>query len=325
VGQPAAAQVQQSSDTLFQQGVDLERNGRLEEACEKYRQSQELLPRGGSALHLANCLELKRDFVAAWSAYHGALDFAKRDQRADRVELIEKRLAALEAKVGFVELVLPATAATERVVMLDGRALTDEMSHAPIPVLPGEHLLSVEQPQRARWQASVFVEPGGRKRVEVPALEEKRTTAERTQASPPTKPTSTAAEASRRAESKTAPGAGGGSTQRTLGWVTAGVGVVGVGVGSYFGLRAFSKKAESDDAIENGSCFEQCHEAWNDGRSAATVSNVAFAVGAAAIGAGTLLLLTSEGSSESAAKGARLVVEAGAGSRAGALHLRGRW
>ncbi len=89
------------------------------------------------------------------------------------------------------------------------------------------------------------------------------------------------------------------STAHTLGWVSLGVGVVGVGVGSYFGLRTFSKKSDADShcgrAIGQSDatlCDAQGVDLRNQAHTAATISTVGFAVGAVGVGAGIVLLLT---------------------------------
>jgi serine/threonine-protein kinase len=75
-----------------------------------------------------------------------------------------------------------------------------------------------------------------------------------------------------------------------------GAGVIGLGVGSYFGLKAMSNATDARRICPEGLCNEQRGQALaDDARSAARVSNVAFALGAAGVAAGAILYLTLPG------------------------------
>lgn len=92
-----------------------------------------------------------------------------------------------------------------------------------------------------------------------------------------------------------------GSGPGALTWVALGVGVVGVGAGSYFGLRAFSKKSERDDNCAGSVCNDRGLAADEDGRDAGTLSTVSFAVGALGLGTALVLWLTADDPPPSAA------------------------
>jgi serine/threonine-protein kinase len=94
-------------------------------------------------------------------------------------------------------------------------------------------------------------------------------------------------------------------TARTLGFVAGGLGLVSVGVGSYFGLKAFSRWNARNQACESG-CTAEAKTAGDEAESAATVSTVGFAAGAASLGVGLVLILTSSSAKEPQAPSARV-------------------
>jgi hypothetical protein len=112
--------------------------------------------------------------------------------------------------------------------------------------------------------------------------------------------------------------------QRTVAIGVGAAGVVGVAVGSAFGLIA---KSKNDQALEPANCrtSTQCSTSGltltDDARSAATVSTVAFIAGGAAIATGAVLWFTAPHGGSGAAVRARPVL---AGS-SGGLVVDGAW
>jgi hypothetical protein len=95
---------------------------------------------------------------------------------------------------------------------------------------------------------------------------------------------------------------GGAWTQRSTGLVIAGVGAVGLGVGAFYGLRAFAKWDERDSGCEGGVCKDAASAAGEDAERAATISNVAFGIGAITLGLGALVYFTAEDPPEAMAR-----------------------
>jgi hypothetical protein len=93
---------------------------------------------------------------------------------------------------------------------------------------------------------------------------------------------------------------GDGDGQRTAGWLVGGAGVVAVGVGAVFGLFAASKSSEqkSDCSPAPGACtnWAGANSAHSSAIRDGAISDVAFAVGGAALATGLVLLLTAPGS-----------------------------
>jgi hypothetical protein len=91
----------------------------------------------------------------------------------------------------------------------------------------------------------------------------------------------------------TAPIVDRGRARRTWGYAVGGLGLVGLGVGAYFGLAArssWSKAKEACPARDN--CSDSAVRLSTDARTEANISTIAFVAGGAAILGGTILILT---------------------------------
>jgi len=100
-----------------------------------------------------------------------------------------------------------------------------------------------------------------------------------------------------------------------LGIVLGGVGLVGIGVGTYFGLRTFSQQSVVEENCDDRYCNQEGLEAEQEARRAAPVSTIAFAAGGALLAGGVVLLLLSSG--EPDAPDARVVRKGAHAARAG--------
>jgi hypothetical protein len=92
----------------------------------------------------------------------------------------------------------------------------------------------------------------------------------------------------------------GGGGRRTAGFVIGGVGVVALGVGGFFGLRAFSKWGDRNDHCVGG-CDSTAKTAGNDAKTAATISNIGIGLGVVAVGVGTYMVLSAKSASQPSA------------------------
>jgi hypothetical protein len=77
--------------------------------------------------------------------------------------------------------------------------------------------------------------------------------------------------------------------QRTAALIVGGVGVVGIGIGSIFGLQALSKKSSAHDVCPDRCADQSGVSKWNDAVSAGKISTVGFVIGGVGLaGAATL-------------------------------------
>ena len=94
-----------------------------------------------------------------------------------------------------------------------------------------------------------------------------------------------------------------GSGQRTVAYVLLGVGVVGLGAGTIFGLMASSRWNSSQKECSVASCpdHDSAVSDKNSATSSALVSTVSFIAGGAALTAGAVLYFTAPSRSSSGA------------------------
>ncbi len=294
-----------AAEALFTEGRRLMDAGRYSEACPKFESSQRLDPGVGTMLNLAECYEKTGRTASAWAEFREVISAAKAAESKEREELARQRAAALESKLARLTIALsPAAAATRGIeVRRDGLLVDSGELSSPIPVDPGKHVVEATAPGKLKWYTTVELSAdGAREAVTVPALE---AMSSQRSAAPLVRDESTAR-------------SGGGSTRKTAGLIVAGVGVVGVGLGSVFGLRASSKLSEAKRHCSSypSVCDEGAKDPDAQAKSAATLSTVFFIAGGAALATGAVLWLTAGSQHDSS-----VAVGVGAGS----LLMKGRF
>jgi hypothetical protein len=273
---------------LFEQGRELMLRQKYAAACAKLAESQRLDPAAGTLLNLAVCHEAEGKTATAWSEFNDALTLARRDGRADRVALATQRIEKLEPVLSRLTIRVAEAARVEGlVVRLDGSSVGAAVFGTGMPVDPGTHVIEASAPGRESWRTAIEVgDSADRKLVEIPALA-RRAAAPGTAAPPLGTAPSSDAPADR----------GDGGSQRAIGYVVGGVGLVGIGVGSYFGLRAFALWDDRNRHCTPAGCDPEGVEAGQDAERAAMFSNLGIGLGLAAAGIGAYLVL-SAGSGE---------------------------
>jgi hypothetical protein len=304
--QKAAAQV------LFERGRALVEQGRFAEACPSFAESQKLDPGIGTMLWLADCYENNGQSASAWATFkEAAAAAAQSHDKREHVAL--ERAQSLEPKLPRLMIVVPSEAASQGLVVeRDGVALGPMQWGLPVPVDPGVHSLTAKAPDHTPWTTTVQLPARAETlQVTIPVLEG---------AAPPVAPPVPAAApgaiGALSTETRSAPG----STQRTLGIVLAGAGVIGAGIGTYFSFHA---KSTYDGSNTSGHCQgNQCDAVGKQDRSdafaQATIATVAIGAGAAALVGGAVLFLA-------APKGGPATVGFAPGPHGGTLHLAVDW
>lgn len=275
---------QAASQALYDEARKLVAAKDFAAACPKFKASYDMDPGGGTLLNLADCYENEGKTALAWTTFKDALVAAQQDGNQARIEFAKTHIASLEQSLAYVTLDVPNDARIDGlVVSIDGTPLATAAWGLALPVDPGKHVVRAEAAGHAPFERSFEVSKAGqREAVSVPVL---------------------AASGSGDVPGAAKP-AGGGSTVRTLGWVAGGAGVVALGVGSYFGLKAFSDWGDRNDACKGG-CTPEAKAAGSRASDAATLSTVLFAVGAGAVGVGAILILTSGGGEQTKAAAPR--------------------
>lgn len=296
-----------SAEALFREGKQLMAEGKYELACPKLRASYDADPATGALLAVAICFEKAGKTASSWAAYTEVAARARRERQTERESTARKRAQELESKLSRLTVEVGAKAA--RVpglrVLRDGELVPSGGWNSAVPIDPGEHVVEATATDHKSWKQTLSVKPNGdRVAITVPELE--------TEASvPPPKLDARPHEKRSPREPGVAVSEEGRSSLRTWAYVAGGVGLVSVGVGSYFGLRAISKNGESEDDCSGNVCGEAGSRSRNDARSAGTVSTFAFVAGGALLATGVTLFLIGKPNQERPA--ARV--------RVGAAHL----
>jgi hypothetical protein len=216
---------------------------------------------------------------------------------------------------------------------VDGEKLPDALGGTPVEIDPGPHVLTFDADGLPQGRQTVVVTEGDKGRhvhVVLGAQRDKRGHDDdgSSQTAAPAPSASSGASSSDSgspsSSSSVAPEAAStgstGSGQRTGGLVLLGAGVVGLGVGSVFGLLAHSTYDHALQKECNGNPDTCSPQGKLDGQSAHTqalVSTVAFAVGGAAALAGMIVYFT--------APSGNVNVGANVGGGVAALQVGGRW
>lgn len=282
----AADPEKMAAEALYQEAKKLSQAGKHQEACAKFAESHRIDPAIGTLLYLADCHEQAGRTASAWAAFREAESLAKRGGQSDRAAAAAKRAEALEPRLLRLTVSVPAPA-PGLVVRSDGAPLGAALFGAAVPVDPGEHVVEASAPGKKPFRATVTLDATS-KTVNVPALEDEARPAPPAASSAPPPPASTAVSSS--VPDKPAPPPA--PRDRTLAYVSLGVGGVGLVVGGIFGARAMSKWSASRDECRDGNvCTRKGLSDIDSAKSAATLSTVASAVGVIGLGVGGALLL----------------------------------
>lgn len=312
---PAAAQTRAAdkatAEALFRDAKQLMRKKEYAEACRKLEESQRLDPQHGTLLNLAVCHAREGKTASAWGEFQEALAVAREAKRRDRIRLAETELRKLEPRLSRLTIRVSERAERPGLKVTRGGAEVPSAAWGTaVPVDPGTIELAAEAPGYERWTRTVEIEERRDVEIEVPAI---------AALPPPPKPKPKPKPAPKEIES--------GGLTRTLAYVAGGVGVVGIGVGSYFGLRAISKGNESEEHCKEKLCDARGVELDDQASTAATISNVGFGVGVLGLATGVTLFVISQPDGPEAAprtpSAVTVVPAIGAGS-SGVL-LSGAW
>jgi hypothetical protein len=284
---------------LFEEGLKLMDKGNYGEACPKLAQSQELAPSGGTLLNLASCYEKNRQHASAWLRYKEAAERASSAKKRDMEKLALERAKKIEARLAKLTIVVHEPVAGLQ-VRRNGRPVADAELGVATPIDPGNYHIEASAPGRKSFSTDVEVaDKAQNQSVEIPSL------APTASATPLAAPMSAGTDA-RQEHPAGPPPHSRGTTQRALGVGIGVVGIVGLGVGTYFGLRA---KSKNDDAsahcVGDTRCDSTGIELDDQARTSATVSTIAFAAGGGLLALGTIVYLAAP-SGNSATAGLRV-------------------
>ena len=234
----------------------------------------------GALLNLALCHEKEGKLASAWGEYRQALVEARRAGRKDREDICTERIAELDPQVPQLQIEVPATVRVRGlVVSRNGTQLSSAAWGTPLPTDAGQVELIATAPGYKARKSYVTVAPMSKvvARIEALTLDD-------------TPPRVVAAR--------------GWPTRKTVGFVTMVGGVIGLGLGTAFGIGALREKNTSDARCPLRDDEPRCSESGAAAMSRANAfgwgSNVGLAVGGLALVGGGVLFFTSKHSTRRA-------------------------
>jgi hypothetical protein len=268
-------------EALFDEGKRLMAEGRIAQACPKFLASYDLEHRLGTLLNLATCYEKNDQLASAWARFVEARTLAARANQAERQQFADEHAKALEPKLSKLTVAVSKPLPGLE-VKVDGRAIAQGAWGVAVPMDAGTHTIEATAPDHAAYQGEVTL--GGnadRKTVTVPHLAEA--------------PKPPAGAESRAKPVEASHGTSGG---RIAAIAVAGLGVVSLGVGGYFGAAALGKKGDPGYGVgcdANGNCQtgSQGLQLHRDAFTDATISTILLGAGAACVVGGAVLWLVS--------------------------------
>jgi hypothetical protein len=287
---PLCARAQDNSaavESLFDEGRKLAATGDYAAACPKFLASYNLEHRVGTLLNLADCYERNGRVASAWARFVEARALAARSNQQERVDFAAQHAADLEPRRSMLTILVP-NPSRGLVVKRDGVVVDEAVFGVAVPVDGGSHTIEATAPDKEPLTDSLTLRPESDSQTyTLPALAD------------------IPKEIPAAGDAATQPG--GTNARAIVGLTLAGVGVVGAGIGAYFGVAALSKNSDSTPYCNVGGMKDNC---WgpgvtyrNDAVSDATISTVLVSVGAAAIVGGVVLWITTHGSSATATIG----------------------
>ncbi|MEO8699346.1 MAG: hypothetical protein ABI867_04855 [Kofleriaceae bacterium] len=149
-----------SAEQHFRAGKRLLAAGQLVEACAELGKSQQIVPKAGTLLNLADCEE-KRVRTATARAYFLQAK-ALAETTGDRARALEadRRLAAIEPALSRLTLVVSPSVAITKLAIYRNDELVDEASwNRPVVLDPDSYVVRATAPGHHPWSQLYKVEP----------------------------------------------------------------------------------------------------------------------------------------------------------------------
>ena len=301
-----------AAEVLFDEAKKMMAAKRYGEACPKFADSQRLDPGVGTLLNLGLCYKQLGQTASAWSTYLEAASLARSAGQDDREELARQEAKALEPQLTKLVIEVPPDAARidGLTIKRDGGDVPRGLWGVPAPVDPGKRTIDVTAPNKKPLHLEANAQgAGATSKVVIPVLED---------GPPPVVANPPSVEPTPATLAPVAPqDPHPGKTQRIIGYVVGGAGILTGAVGTWFCLLSVAENKAADQT--SNEAHKEQHR--SDAQSARTVGFVGIGVGATAFIAGLVLVVTAP---KAPATANLLVVPEFAEHEAG-LSLRGRF
>lgn len=304
-----------AAEALFQQGKTLMQQKDYAGACAKFGASNKLDPAVGTLLFLGECNEKLGKTATAWASFQEASSLAANSGDGKRQQVATVRATALKPQVSNLIVAVAGSDTEGLAIRRNGIDLPKATWGTPLPVDAGEHEIGASAPGKMTWAKTVTVSDGGETiTIDIPQLAAVATTAAAPVAPEPTPPPDTRDEASN------------GTPMLIAGIVVGGVGLVGLGVGTVFGIMAKGSNSDSLDLCRTDTlCSDEGLALREDAQTQATVSTAAFIAGGVLVAGGLTLILLAPSDDGEAGGGDQVALSTAFGPDRAGLMLGGVW
>lgn len=276
-----------TADRLFEEGRNLLEQGDYAAACPKLRASYGMDPAVGSLLALALCEERAGRIATATALYRDVVVRARAQKDADREQAARARIDALAPEVPRLRVVAGQPVATSPGLQwyVDGDRHEALVLETGAPFDPGPHLVEVRDAGGRSRRVEVELRRGASQTVTIDGWE----------SAPPGSPprVAVAAPSSSAPAEPAPPSRGGLGSVQTAGLVVGGVGLVGLAIGTVFGVLALG---DTDGLDARGTCddvpdFDACAADYDAAQRDATISTVGLVAGGVLTAAGVGMIV----------------------------------
>lgn len=260
------------AEALFQSARQLMREGRYAEACPKLAESQRLDPAAGTQLNLAECWEREGRTASSYREFLEVAKNADKNGEIERAAVARSRAKQVETKLTRLALLVPPEA------RLQGLSLTKNSVPIPaeewgsaVPIDPGSFVIEARAPGRRTFHSEFTLKGDAAiHNLTIPAL------APEGDVAPPA-----------------APAASRATWLKRGGVGLAGLGVVGLTIGTVFGVRAVNRYHRSQDegCSEGNVCPAPALATRQSAVESGNVSTVAFVLGGVLVAGGAGLFV----------------------------------
>lgn len=256
---------------LFREGRDALEKGDYETACGRFAESESMDPRVGTLINLALCEEGRHKLAAAHQYWQQATDFAR--ATADpRTDYCAAQFARMDARVPRLTIRLEGSAPPDTVVTRDGIDFGTSSLGLPLPVEVGPHRITARAPGHTERGFDVDLPEGEKIEIVVGP-------GPLTAASVPTPSTAPSVESEPAAT----------SSLRPVAYVAGGLGILGLGIGTFFGVRALQSASDTSGHCDGDVCDATGVAARHDEQLSGNAATIALVSGATLLTGGAAL------------------------------------
>jgi len=311
---------------LADQGVQAFSEGRWQDTVDLFDRAEALIDAPTHLLYSARAHAKLHHYVKARELY---LRIARQQLATNAPKAFvnaqataSQELKDVEPHIGQLTITLRGPEPKLAKVTLDGSAVHSALIGVARPIDPGEHQIHAEAPGFSPQTKKFTIDDAGKVSV---ALELTPVSTPVVGAAPPPSPPP-AASAPLGPDPAKGVDTSKPNTQRIAAYVAFGVGAVGLGAGTVFGLSSKSKRSQADDK------FQQCGGASgcttdnplsaqvssldDSARTSKTLSIIGFVAGGVGVGAGIALFVLSRHHDEAPASGWSITPRIGLGNAA---------